>query len=366
MTTLVEQIVAFADGLRFEDLPPPVVAESKRLLLDSIGCAIAALAIDKGQIAVRVAKDMGGAAEATICGTGTRVSMTAAAFANGELINTLDYDALISPPGHVAPYVIPAILATAEKRSSSGKELVRALVVAHEISARFGKAMADVRDVPPGEKISFPAISGYSSSIFGGTLGTAMLAGLDREQSASALGLAGHAAPTQSMGKWVRTMPATTDKYVLAGWISQAELLAVGLAKAGYVGDASVLEGEFGFWRFMGSERWLPEALTDGLGVEWRLPQAAIYKPWAHCRISQTVLDCLAFLVEEHRLHPDEIERIDAWCDPHGALLPMWSSKALVSCLDAQMSVPFSASLVAHRVPNGTLWQQPETFTDAR
>ena len=212
MTTLVEQIVAFADRLRFEDLPPPVVGESKRLLLDSIGCAIAALGIDKGH--------MGGAAEATIFGTGTKVSMSAAAFANGELINTLDYDALISPPGHVAPYVIPAILATAEKRGASGRDLVRALAVSHEISARFGKAMADVRDVPPGEKISFPAVSGYSSSIFGGTLGTAMLAGLDRARSASALGLAGHIAPTQTMGKSVLTMPATTDKYVLAGWIN--------------------------------------------------------------------------------------------------------------------------------------------------
>lgn len=366
MPTLIERLVDFSDGLQFGDLPDAVVNESKRMLLDSIGCAIAALGTEKGRMAIQVAREMGGPAEARIIGADAIVSTSAAAFANGELITTLDYDALTSPPGHVAPYVIPAMLAAAERTTSTGRELIRAVALAHELGARFGSAMADVRDVPPGHKISFPAITGYSSSIFGGTLGTALLAGLDRSQTVNAMGLAGHLAPTQSMGKWVRTMPATTDKYVLAGWINQAEILAVSLAKAGYVGDASVLEGDFGFWRFMGSGRWVPEALTDRLGTYWRFPQAAIYKPYAHCRISQTALDCLASLMEIHGLTANEMERIEAYCDPHGALAPMWSSKDIVSILDAQMSIPFAVALLAHKVENGPIWQDEETIRNPK
>jgi 2-methylcitrate dehydratase PrpD len=244
--------------------------------------------------------------------------------------------------------------------------LICALAVAHEVSARFGRAMADVRDVTPGEKISFPAITGYSSSIFGGTLASCMLSGLDSEQMANALGLAGHIAPAQSMGKWVRTLPATTDKYLMAGWICQAELLAVLLAKGSYRGDIEVLEGDFGFWRYMGSGRWIPEALADKLGREWQFPQMAIYKPYAHCRISQTVLDCLSHLIAEHQLQPEAIEKVDAYCDPHGALLPMWSNKNITSSLDAQMSVPFAVSLVVHRVKNGPEWQDPATLKDKK
>jgi 2-methylcitrate dehydratase PrpD len=274
MTTIVHQLVDVADAVRFEDLPSAVVSEAKRLLLDSIGCAVAALGTDKGRMAVQVATAMGGAPEARIFGVDGSVSASAAAFANGELINTLDYDALISPPGHVTPYVLPAIFAFAETHRSSGRDLIRALAIAHEVSARFGQSMGDVRDVAPGEKISFPAITGYSSSIFGGALGTAMIAHLDRDQAASALGLAGHIAPAQSMGKWVRTMPASTDKYVMAGWISQAEILAVNLAKAGYRGDVEVLEGEFGFWRYMGSGRTLtagfPRPLWTASCTSWR------------------------------------------------------------------------------------------------
>ena len=366
MSALMNTIVAFAHQLRFEEMPEEVISESKRLMLDSVGCALAAHGTDKGRIAVQAAREMGAAPEASIIGAAGRVSFSSAAFANGELISTLDYDALTSPPGHVAPYVIPALLASVEKNKASGKSLILALAAAHELSARFGSAMADVRDVPAGQKISFPAVTGYSSSIFGGTLGTAMLAGLDAQQTASALGLAGHIAPAQSMGKWVRTLPATTEKYLMAGWINQAELLAVLLAKGGYQGDASVLDGDFGFSRFMGSGRWNPDALVDRLGVFWKFPSSTIYKPYPHCRISQTVLDCLAHLIEEHSLQPDEIDRIDAWCDPHGALLPMWSSKELASCLDAQMSVPYAVSLVAHRVKSDPGWQNDATMKNPR
>jgi 2-methylcitrate dehydratase PrpD len=46
--------------------------------------------------------------------------------------------------------------------------------------------------------------------------------------------------------------------------------------------------------------------------------------------------------------------------------MPMWSSKNIVSCLDAQMSIPFAISLAAHRVPNGPEWQDVETMTNPR
>src|SRR5438093_5648046 len=116
MTTLVETFAAFAAGTRFEDLPVEVVEESKRLLLDSIGCALAGVRHPKGTIAIEYARQQGpGArgAQASIIGTSERFSAIASGFANGELINALDFDALL-PPGHVSHYVIPRALAAAE------------------------------------------------------------------------------------------------------------------------------------------------------------------------------------------------------------------------------------------------------------
>ena len=40
--SVTAKLAAFAKGLRFEDLPPEVVHQAKRVLLDALGCAVGA------------------------------------------------------------------------------------------------------------------------------------------------------------------------------------------------------------------------------------------------------------------------------------------------------------------------------------
>ena len=364
--TLVHKLVEFGSTAQFDTLPAEVIAESKRILLDSVGCALAALTIDKGKRAVRVAKEMAGPREAKVIGTGNKLSTVAAVFANGELINALDFDLLTIPPGHVTPYVLPALLAMAEKERRSGKDLICAIAVAHEVSTRFGRAMGYYRDVTPGQKISMPPVSGFSSTIFGGTLGAALLRGLDSDTIAQALGLAGHVAPAQTMTKWQRTVPGTDNKYLLSGWIGQAELQAILLAECGYRGDVEVLEGEYGFWRYMGSSKWNPDALTDRLGDTWQFPSVTIYKPYPHCRNTHTALDCLRHVIDVHKLEPEEIERVTAYGDSHTATLPLYSTNTIQAPVDAQMSTGYAVSMIVHGVKEGPEWHDDETLRNEK
>ena len=164
MRTVVELLSEFTTATRFEDLPETVVQESKRLLVDSIGCALGGLGHPKGAIGVKYAAMLGPGApgqQATILATGERVSAVGAAFANGELINALDFDAVL-PPGHVSPYVIPPALAAAETANASGQSLLCAVAIAHEMSNRIGKAMDSLRDTKDGKSFhrrfsAFPA-----------------------------------------------------------------------------------------------------------------------------------------------------------------------------------------------------------------
>lgn len=364
--TLVEQLADFASAAEFENLPDDVVRESKRALLDSIGCALGGLSLDKGKIAVQVGRGLGGPPEARIFGTGQKVSANASAFANGELITALDFDVCHIPPGHVSPYVIPAILSMAERHRASGKRLISALAVAHEVSVRFGPAMAYYRDIKPGEQISFPAIMGYSSSVFGGTLGAGMLMGLDPKRLAYALGMVGRIAPAQSMTQWARSLPATDEKYLMAGWASQAQVMAALLAQGGYRGDIGVLDGDFGFARYMGSSKWNPDGIAAGLGTQWLTPSVTIYKPYPHCRISHTALDCLNSLIEKHRLAPEEMREVRVYCDPHAANLELWKTTDVISPMEAQMTVPWAISMAAHKVPSGPEWQDYETLANEK
>ncbi|GAI61163.1 unnamed protein product, partial [marine sediment metagenome] len=99
MLNLTRKLADFTFNTAYQDIPAEVVWQIKRLLLDSIGCAIAGLSTEKGKISLEFSKRLGGNTESTIIGTPNKVPANLAAFANGELFNALDYEALTSPSG---------------------------------------------------------------------------------------------------------------------------------------------------------------------------------------------------------------------------------------------------------------------------
>jgi len=199
MKAVTQEILEFAMETSYNDLPVAVVHESKRILLDSIGCALGGLSIDKGKISVALARRLGGPCEASIIGIGDRVSCAGAAFANGELIHALEYDENLVPPTHVTPLVVSAILALAEYMGSSGKDLILATALAHEAAMRLGFGMTTARkfitEGPDKGKFILPPVFGYSQAIFGGTIGAGRILKLDYEKMSNALGIAGYNTP---------------------------------------------------------------------------------------------------------------------------------------------------------------------------
>ena len=131
-------LAGFAAKTRYDDLPPTVVHEAKRILLDVTGCALGSADVAKGRLAIKFARDVGGRPEASILGTSAKVGMGAAAFANGELMHSLDYCPLL-PPGHISPFVTSAALAAAEARQASGKTLILAVAIAKAAAVTKGE-----------------------------------------------------------------------------------------------------------------------------------------------------------------------------------------------------------------------------------
>ncbi len=362
MPTLIETLAEFTAKTRFDQLPAVVAEESKRLLIDSIGCGLGGLSHSKGTIGVEYARLMGAGApgaQATILGTGDRVSTVAAAFANGELINALDFDAIL-PPGHVSPYVLPGAMAVGEAGRVSGKEMICAVAISHEMSNRIGKAMDYLRDIKDG-KVSPPPVYGYASTIFGATAAIGRLKGHTREQLADGLGIAGSISPVNSHWCWSQHAPATTVKYTVAGVMAQTAMTAAHMAELGHRGDRQMLDdGEYGYRRFIGSARWAPEFITPGLGEDWLFPAEQAYKPYPHCRILHALLDSLIEIVEGNDIKPHEIESINAWVEGF-VMQPLWLSRKIEHVTDAQFCVAHGLSVGAHRIPPGKAWQSPET-----
>ena len=352
--TEIEKIAEFVKGTTFEKLPDEVIKESKRIVLDSIGCALAAMTNMKGQIGLAFGRELGGTPQATVIGFGDKLSHLGAAFANGELINALDMDPIL-PPGHVTPYVLPGILAIGEFLGCSGRDVILATALAHEISYRLGKALVNQRDIRDG-KVLWPAIMGYSSTIFGATAGVAKLRGFDTELMANALGLAGSISPANTATSFVKHAPSTTIKYLLAGWLNLGAITAASMAQLGHRGDIYILDDDWGYWRFIGSSKFEKKWLTVDLGKRWFFPEFQLYKPYPFTRILGGALDALIYIIQQNTLKPEEIEGIHAWVEAF-ATEPGWKNQVIENPIDAQFSFAHVLSVAAHGIPPGPEWQ---------
>lgn len=357
-STIVERLAAFSADASIEQLPAAVVHETKRILLDTIGCALAATNEPKGRIGVQIAGMMGGSTDATIIGTKLRSSVFGAAFANGELINALDFDPVL-PPGHVSPYVIPAALALAEANGTPGHRMVTAVAVAHEMSNRLGKAMDYLRDMKDG-RMATPNVYGYSSTVFGATAAAMIVKGLDAHHIAQGLGIAGSISPVNSHMSWVRHAPSSTIKYLVAGTMAQTALTAASMGELGHRGDISVLDdAEYGFPAMIGTKRWEPKPVLDRLGEHWGFVAESSFKPYPHCRVLHSVFDALIELLDRNDIQAGEIEGIDAWGEAF-VELPIWQNDRIDDVVDAQFSLKHGIALAAQRVKPGKAWQDPE------
>ncbi|RYE42207.1 MAG: MmgE/PrpD family protein [Hyphomicrobiales bacterium] len=359
--TLIEQLADFSTDVDFDELPAAVVEDCKRVLLDSIGCALVGGDVPKGRIGIDCGRMIGGAdGEATIFGTPHRTSPYGAAFANGETINALDFDSVL-PPGHVAPYVLPGALAVAEAGTTTGRRLVEAIAVSHEMSYRFGRSMDYLR-TPKDGGMEVSAVLGFTSTVFGAAAAIAIVQGHDREQMADALGIAGAITPVNSYRTWMHNVPNSTIKYTMPGPVTQAALVAAHSAGLGHTGNRRLLDDtEFGYRRFIATDRWEPNNLVQGLGSNWGFPGAHSYKPYPHCRVGHAPLDALTQLVADHNIAPEEIDAIRCWGEGW-VEQPVWLNNDVHHPHEAQFSIAHGLAVGAHRITPGPAWQQPETL----
>ena len=364
---VTKDVADFVAKTDYEDLPLFIVQETKRLLLDTIGCAIGGLRTQKGKIAIHLARSLGGPAEATILGTGHKVSGVSSAFAAGELINALDYEALLSPPDHATPYVLPAPLAIGEMKRVSGKELIIATAVAHELATRIGSSLIFGRrfavELPEREVVMSLPTPGYGLCSFAGAAAGGRVLGLSAEQIAHAMGIAGYVAPVPMLAKFATTVPASMGKYLSAGFLSQAQVLAILSADLGYTGDIQVLDGDYSFWRAFGCDAWKPEHITEGLGQAWYFPERIFYKTFPCCGAMQNTLAHFYSIITQYDLNPDNITEVTVKLNLL-AELPVWRTTQIETHVGLQFSVPYIFSIAAHRIEIGPSWQMPEILRD--
>ena len=279
---------------------------------------------------------------------------------------TLDYTATIAG-GNEPSYIIPAILAMAESKKASGKDLILATVIGLEISTRIARAVLrqviDPKEAQPPLPLKLRR-TGNAYSNFGAAAGAGRLLKLNQEKMTHALGIAGHLCKVLTHGRYGSAGHRWSAKYGVPGWQSTGAITAALYAEMGYTGDTTQLDDpENGFWYFAGYQDWHPEKIAANLGQDWLYNYRMHYKPYPCCALFHGALDCFYDILEKNNLKAGEIERVRIF-GRVGMDHPLYGNKEIKSIADAEFNPRYFFSVAAHRVPVGVEWVDESTMTN--
>ena len=169
MSPVVSQLA----GLAAAPVPETVRAGIPSRIIDVVGIAVRASTLETSRAVIGFAVDQGSAAQATAIGAGQAISAAEAAFVNGVLAHSLDYDDTHLPSIlHPSASVVPAALAVAEWQSVSGAALLDAVAVGLETTVRLGMGGYD-----PQARQSVYFERGQHATSICGAVGSAAAAG---------------------------------------------------------------------------------------------------------------------------------------------------------------------------------------------
>ena len=239
MTTVAQQLSEYACSLQPRDLPPEVVSQAKRLIVDTIGCAIGGYTSEPAKIARDLAAAGGsGRSSATIIGSGQAASPDLAAFVNGVMIRYLDYnDGYTSRvSGHPSDNLC-AVLSSAEAAGADGGRVIAATVLAYEMYCRF----SDIVDITPFDHSTLDCIASSVASAY--------LFDLPPDRMADALNLA--ITPNLALHQ-PRIDVLSHWKACAAANACRNAVFATLLAARGLTGPRLALEGAEGYFNSVG------------------------------------------------------------------------------------------------------------------
>jgi aconitate decarboxylase len=226
--SVTSQLCEKIAGTGYLDFGAPAIAAARRLVLDGIAIAIAGTEEEAIHILAAHFKEQGGVEQATAIGNGFRLNTVSAAALNGAAMHVLDFEPMSSPANHALSTTLAGVLALAEARGASGREVLAALVKGIEMQGWIRQASGQfeartTRFHPPG-----------AAGPLGAAVATGHLLGLDPGRLANAVGIAASRAGS------LLANAGTMTKSTHCGHASALGLESALLAERGFTANVDV------------------------------------------------------------------------------------------------------------------------------
>ena len=308
MKSITHQMAQFSRSLQYEDIPADAVHEAKRFLIDSMGCALAAVRNEDMQAAHRYIVGLGGTPEATVIGSGHRTNVVNAALMNALLVRALDYNDIYweQDPSHPSD-IIPAALAAGEVAHRDGQEVVTAILIAYELEMRWCLAATPgIREVGWHHATLTQFVSPFVA---------ARLLDLTEDQTVAAAGISGSSHFTLGgvVAGHLTNMKNTADPMA-----TEAGVRAALLAREGYTGSVEVIEGKEGLYEVLNNVEWSTETLLDGLGEKFLITQCG-YKAFPTEALTHQPITAALNICQAHDLAAEDVVEVHVRTTTRGA-----------------------------------------------
>jgi 2-methylcitrate dehydratase PrpD len=305
--SLTAYVADFIVSTRYAEIPPDVISLGKKSILDGLGLALAGSVAKSGELVRRHLQSLGcSGGAAAVIGFNLRLPARFAAFANATAVHADDYDdtqlavakdrvyGLLTHP--TAP-VLPAVLATAETRGLSGKDLMTAYHVGVEVECKIAEAIN-----PRHYQHGFHSTA--TCGTFGATAGLAKLCGLSKEVACVALGIAG------SLSAGLRENFGTMMKPFHAGRAAESGVIAAEFTALGFTATPHILEAPRGFFRAAGGG-YDEGAIRGKLGNPWTFANPGVsIKPHPSGSLTHPGMTLMLSLIKQHDIRPDQVEHV--------------------------------------------------------
>jgi 2-methylcitrate dehydratase PrpD len=275
-------VARWVSTLTYSELPARTREVVRILLLDTLGAGVYGYATPWAKMLLDWAR-AGAPAKgaATVWGeTAPGLRAADAALVNGTACHAFELDDYHQAKLHPGAVVIPAAVAMAEKLGTGGERLVTAIAAGYEVMIRSSLALN-----PSAARLRGWHLTGVCGP-FGAAAACASLMGLNEEQTAWALGLAG----TQGAGLWAFNADGAMSKRLHAGKAAHSGVLAAELAALGFTGPTQIYEFRDGGVLKAFSDASDPAPLTRDLGAVFHLDATSI-KPYSCCGSTHSYVD---------------------------------------------------------------------------
>lgn len=245
MDPSIRDIAEFTGSVQYSDLPPEVVHDCKRRVLDTLGCGLGAFNEEPCRIARTIALRVNSTAGAHVLGTAKRTLPELAGFANAIMVRYIEGNDVYHGGGGHPSDAIPGIVAIADATGADGRMLITAITIAYEVHHRLFEAV-DMRD----KGLDHTYYTAVTSAV-----GAAKVLGLSRDQIVNALALSVtpnvplHATRRGNLSMW---------KGCAAGDTVRNGVFAALLAAEGMTGPDQCLQGSDGLGELTGGFNWKP------------------------------------------------------------------------------------------------------------